>query len=108
MSQLADWVTKITADRQIALTLGGDHSIAVGSIYGHAQSCPDLVVMWVDAHADLNTPLSSTSGNIHGMSLSFVIKEMQRYAPRLPGFEWCQPWSVVLLVRFVMTVSGLE
>ncbi|KAK7502699.1 hypothetical protein BaRGS_00005949 [Batillaria attramentaria] len=89
--KVAEMVAKITKNRQIALTLGGDHSVAIGSIYGHAQSCPNLVVVWVDAHADLNTPLSSPSGNIHGMPLSFVIKEMKKYTTALPGFEWVQP-----------------
>jgi arginase len=52
-----------------------------------------MVVIWIDAHADINTPLSSASGNIHGMPLSFVVHEMQKYMPQsLPGFEWCKPW----------------
>lgn len=89
--QLAEWVEKIIRDDQVALTLGGDHSIAIGSIFGHAQVCPNLVVIWIDAHADINTPLSSPSGNIHGMPLSFVIQEMKSYCPPLPGFDWCKP-----------------
>lgn len=89
--KVAETVAKITKNRQIALTLGGDHSVAIGSISGHAQSNPNLVVIWVDAHADLNTPLSSYSGNIHGMPLSFIVKEMQKYTTTLPGFEWVTP-----------------
>jgi len=51
------------------LVLGGDHSVALGSITGVAQRGPTGVV-WVDAHADFNTPETSPSGNIHGMPLA--------------------------------------
>jgi len=51
------------------LVLGGDHSVALGSITGVAQRGPTGVV-WVDAHADCNTPETSPSGNIHGMPLA--------------------------------------
>ena len=90
--QVAKWVARITSEKKIALTLGGDHSLAVGSIFGHSQTCPDMVVVWVDAHADINTPLSSLTGNLHGMPLSFVVKEMAKFSVDLPGFEWCSPW----------------
>jgi arginase len=52
------------------LILGGDHSIAIGSIAGIAANCNNLGVIWFDAHADLNTADTSPSGNIHGMSLA--------------------------------------
>ena len=59
------------------LTLGGDHSIAIGSIKGAADYCyqqgGQLGLLWVDAHADMNTPATSLSGNIHGMPLSTVL-----------------------------------
>ena len=71
--------------------LGGDHSMAIGSIHGHAQY-EKPVVVWVDAHADINTPLTSDSGNIHGMPLSFLVRELRNNVPKVPGFEWCEPW----------------
>lgn len=74
------------------MALGGDHSMAIGSIYGHAQVRPDIAIIWVDAHADINTPLTSESGNIHGMPLSFLVRELEPYVPKLPGFEWIKPW----------------
>jgi arginase len=59
------------------LILGGDHSIAIGSIKGAAdfwvQQGRQLGLLWVDAHADMNTPATSPSGNIHGMPLSTVL-----------------------------------
>jgi len=61
----------------IPLTLGGDHAIAVGSISGVSNALREqnekLGLIWVDAHADLNTPESSPSGNIHGMPLALVL-----------------------------------
>ncbi|BFZ13678.1 hypothetical protein BsWGS_16717 [Bradybaena similaris] len=89
--QLSKTVAKVLKEEKSVLTLGGDHSMGIGSILGHAQVQPDLVVVWVDAHADINTPLTSSSGNIHGMPLSFLVRELQDYIPKLPGFEWCSP-----------------
>ncbi len=52
------------------IALGGDHSIAIGTIAGLTQHKQRLGVIWVDAHADMNTPVTSPSGNIHGMALA--------------------------------------
>lgn len=59
------------------LTLGGDHSIAIGTISGTARAIRErlgreMAVIWVDAHADINTPETSGSGNIHGMPVAFL------------------------------------
>lgn len=62
---------------QFPLVLGGDHSIAVGTISGMCRAFrrrgQRLGVVWVDAHADMNTPESSPSGNIHGMPLACLL-----------------------------------
>ncbi len=53
------------------LVLGGDHSIAIGSIAGALKKYKrDLAVLWIDAHVDINTPEVSPSGNLHGMPLA--------------------------------------
>ncbi len=57
---------------EIALFLGGDHSISIGTVSGAAQRGKHGVI-WVDAHADYNTPRSSPSGNIHGMSVAALL-----------------------------------
>ncbi|KAF1810810.1 arginase [Eremomyces bilateralis CBS 781.70] len=62
---------------RLVLTLGGDHSIAIGTISGTARAVrerlgQEIAVVWVDAHADINTPETSESGNIHGMPVSFL------------------------------------
>lgn len=52
-------------------------SMAIGSISGHARVHPDLCVIWVDAHTDINTPLTTGSGNLHGQPVSFLLKELK-------------------------------
>ena len=58
------------------VVLGGDHSLAIGSIAGIARHCAErevpLSVLWLDAHADFNTPATSPSGNIHGMPVAVI------------------------------------
>jgi arginase len=57
-----------------AITLGGDHSIALGSIAAALESGKDdLAVLWIDAHADINSPSTSPSGNLHGMPLAALM-----------------------------------
>ncbi|GGK31298.1 arginase [Caldalkalibacillus thermarum] len=67
---LADRVSEIVAGGSFPLILGGDHSIAIGTIAGVARHYKRLGVIWFDAHGDLNTGETSPSGNIHGMSLA--------------------------------------
>ena len=52
-------------------------SLAIGSVEGHSRQCPDLGLIWVDAHTDVNTPATSPSGNLHGQSVAFMLKELQ-------------------------------
>lgn len=62
---------------EIPLVLGGDHSIAIGTVGGvaeyHQQRGERIGMIWVDAHADMNTPESSPSGNVHGMPLATLL-----------------------------------
>ncbi|KAF2455393.1 hypothetical protein BDY21DRAFT_350714 [Lineolata rhizophorae] len=73
---VAEHVYGHAAAGRFVLTLGGDHSIAMGTISGTARACrergQDVAVIWVDAHADINTPETSASGNIHGMPVAFL------------------------------------
>ncbi|MCJ2069036.1 arginase [Methylobacterium sp. J-030] len=63
----------------LPLTAGGDHSLSLGSIDGVMRHCArhgrPLVVLWLDAHADFNTPETSPSGNVHGMPLAALCGE---------------------------------
>jgi len=78
-------VYRCASSGQLAVTLGGDHSLAIGSIAGVASAWKDLCIIWVDAHADINTPESSPSGNIHGMPVGFLSGLVK---DRVEGFEW--------------------
>ncbi|XP_068802321.1 arginase-2, mitochondrial isoform X1 [Struthio camelus] len=88
---VADAVSRAVAAGHSCVTIGGDHSLAVGSVSGHARQCPHLGVIWVDAHADINTPLTTQSGNLHGQPVSFLLRELQDKVPQLPGFSWLKP-----------------
>ncbi|XP_007449070.1 PREDICTED: arginase-2, mitochondrial [Lipotes vexillifer] len=89
--ELAEVVSRAVSGGYSCVTVGGDHSLAIGTISGHARHCPDLCVIWVDAHADINTPLTTSSGNLHGQPVSFLLKELQDKVPQLPGFSWIKP-----------------
>lgn len=67
---LAEKVSHVVEKNQLPLVLGGDHSIAIGTVAGLAAHYKNLGVIWFDAHADLNTPETTPSGNIHGMPLA--------------------------------------
>ncbi len=70
-------VERIMDRGHFPLVLGGDHSIAVGSVSGIAAFCQrqgkKLGLLWIDAHGDINTPETSPSGNIHGMPLAALL-----------------------------------
>jgi arginase len=92
--QLADEVEAILQADELPLVVGGDHSIAIGSFSGAAsyfkQHDETLGLIWFDAHADMNTPESTPSGNIHGMPLAALLgygtpelTNVAGYAPKL-------------------------
>ncbi|WP_243293097.1 arginase [Bacillus sp. FJAT-47783] len=68
--KLAAKVDEAIQTDSFPLVLGGDHSIAIGSLAGVAKNYKNLGVIWYDAHGDLNTAETSPSGNIHGMPLA--------------------------------------
>ena len=76
-SRLSEIVYQAAAAGKIPLVLGGDHSVAVGTVAGlarhHRDTGSKLGLIWIDAHADMNTPDSSPSGNVHGMPLACCI-----------------------------------
>lgn len=68
--ELAQTVTSVMEKGRFPLVLGGDHSIAIGTIAGVSRLQKRTGVIWFDAHGDLNTAETSPSGNIHGMPLA--------------------------------------
>ncbi|MCK6541049.1 arginase [bacterium] len=102
VTALADDVEKCLADNHIPLVLGGDHSIAIGTlagVSGHFRKTNQKIgVIWIDAHGDMNTPDTSPSGNIHGMPLAVSLGHGH---PKLTGvggeFVKVNPENTVLV-----------
>ena len=79
---------------RVPIVIGGDHSLSIGSVSGIARYCAEvgreLFVLWLDAHADFNTPATSPSGNMHGMSAAALCGE-----PGLDGIFGDEPHGSV-------------
>jgi arginase len=88
---LAAIVENTAAADKFPLVLGGDHSIAVGTVSGlsrhHQRRGEKIGLIWIDAHADMNTPESSPSGNIHGMPLACCIGVGPRELTNIYGYS---------------------
>ena len=72
-SRIAHLVGIALDEGALPLVLGGDHSVALGTLGGLARARGEGGVLWIDAHGDLNTPESSPSGNVHGMPLAAAL-----------------------------------
>jgi arginase len=88
--RLADAVGRAAGEGATPLVLGGDHSVAVGTISGMARHLrrrkAALGLIWIDAHADMNTPDTSPSGNVHGMPLACAVGLGPRELTHIFGF----------------------
>jgi arginase len=71
--RIAAIVGEALDDHRIPIVLGGDHSIALGTLAGLASRRGPGAVLWFDAHCDLNTPETTPSGNVHGMPLAAAL-----------------------------------
>ena len=78
---IAARVAEVTSRSALPLVLGGDHSVALGTLGGLASVHGQGGVLWIDAHSDINTPETSPSGNVHGMALAAALGLAG------PGFE---------------------
>ncbi|OZI11263.1 arginase [Bacillaceae bacterium SAS-127] len=96
--RLAQKVDEVIDSGSFPLMLGGDHSIAIGSLAGIAKHYKNLGVIWYDAHGDLNTAETSPTGNIHGMPLAASLglghqdlTNLYGYAPKV------KPENIVII-----------
>ncbi len=71
-TRLADEVAGALSEGLLPLVLGGDHSVAIGSLSGSGAAA-EVGTVWFDAHGDFNTPATSPSGNVHGMPLAAAL-----------------------------------
>lgn len=69
---LSQWVSSAVRQGYFPLVLGGDHSIAMGTVSGLVRELHDIGLIWLDAHGDFNTPETTPSGSIHGMPLAVI------------------------------------
>jgi arginase len=98
---VADLVAQAVREGLTPLVLGGDHSIALGTLGGLAGELGEGGVLWVDAHADLNTPETSPTGNVHGMVLAAALG--------LCGPEFESPhWPLPAVDRARVALVGLR
>ena len=90
-ARIADLVVRAVENGAMPLVLGGDHSVALGTLGGLARAEGPGGVLWLDAHGDLNRPETSPTGNVHGMPLAAVLglagPEFESDAYRLPAVE---------------------
>lgn len=88
---IMDAISEMFVDRELPIILGGDHSIAIptfSAISGHFRLKAEPVgLIWFDAHADINTPETSPSGNIHGMPLAVLLGHGHPDLVGLGGFS---------------------
>ena len=96
-----DAVFQVLQQQRLPIMLGGDHTLATGSISAVARHChatgKRLRVLWLDAHSDCNTPDNSPSGNLHGMPVASLcglgpqsLAELSGAVPALPASAFCQ------------------
>jgi len=88
-TRLTDFAAAAVRADALPLVLGGDHSVAAGSVAGVARALRErgasLGLLWLDAHADLNTPDTSPSGNVHGMPMAHLLGLGDRRLATLAG-----------------------
>ncbi|HCX5354397.1 TPA: arginase family protein, partial [Escherichia coli] len=91
-------VDKIIESGSFPLVLGGDHSIAIGTLAGVSKHYNNLGVIWYDAHGDLNNLETSPSGNIHGMPLAISIGIGHKDLVEIEGFSpKVKPENIVII-----------
>jgi arginase len=90
-TKLAELVLKTLEAGKVPLCLGGDHSMAAGTVSGVAEfyrrQHHRIGLIWIDAHTDINTPESSPSGNVHGMPLAALLGLWQSDLGNIYGFS---------------------
>lgn len=100
--RLRDQVATIAGQKKFPVILGGDHSIGAGTVAGMAvhmrSKNAKLGLIWVDAHADMNTPATSPSGNVHGMPLASILGMGPNSLTKLSGLvPMVNPKNTVLV-----------
>ena len=98
--RIAERVSRSTRDGALPLVLGGDHSVALGTLAGLAEAHGSGGVLWIDAHGDLNSPGTSPSGNVHGMVLAAALG--------LAGPAFSDGWGLPAVERGRVALVGVR
>jgi arginase len=93
--EISDLIERETLGDSFLLNIGGDHGMSLGTIHGILAHNPETVVVWADAHGDINTPETSPSGNFHGMPLTFLLNEATH-----KDFDW--PRNFILPEKLIL------
>ncbi len=96
-ARIATTVDDIAGGDVLPLVLGGDHSIAMGTLAGMQRARGTGGLLWVDAHGDLNRPETTPSGNVHGMPLAAALGACGFSLDGFEGPPWVDPSKVALV-----------
>jgi len=96
-ARIAALVERVLREDYLPLVLGGDHSVALGTLAGMARVHGRGGVLWIDAHGDLNSPATSPSGNVHGMVLAAALGLGGPEFDDQPGLPAVDPGRVALV-----------
>lgn len=80
---ISETLENLDLNDSFLLNIGGDHGMALGSVHGVLSQNSESIVIWADAHGDVNTPETSPSGNFHGMPVAFLLGIVKH-----PQFDW--------------------
>jgi arginase len=95
---VANSVIETIQNGYFPLIVGGDHSIAIGTVAGVSSAYDNLGIIWVDAHGDVNTPQTTPTGNIHGMPLAINMGFGDSRLTQILGFSpKVKPENVVII-----------
>jgi arginase len=96
-AQIAREVVDVLHDNRMPIVLGGDHSIAMGTLAGLCSERGPGGLLWIDAHGDLNRPETSPSGNVHGMPLAGALGACGFTLDGSSGPPWVDPGRVAVI-----------
>jgi arginase len=118
LAEVAEWCRGVhdavhasLAAGEVPVLMGGDHSVAIGSVAAVARHCAEhrrpFAMFWLDAHADFNTARSSPSGNIHGMPVGIMAGHGPRELVELAGFAPMLPARRIVQIG-IRSVDAIE
>jgi arginase len=97
-ARTAETLADLFNQKRFPIVIGGDHSVAAGTVSGIKKAYPDkrIGVIWIDAHADIHTPYTTPSGNLHGMPLGILLGiDNAHHRRNTPVQETIDEWNKI-------------